>query len=69
LSLGDSANLIQALTIVTETRATFQKFSREAQTTAVRATFAGMAEAMERYAAEIRLAMNHKGDDGPPYCA
>jgi hypothetical protein len=69
LRLRDSANLTQALTIATENRHTFQKFSREAQTVAVRATFARMAEAMERGAAEIRRIMTQTGDDDPPHCA
>lgn len=47
-SRRDSANPIQTLTRVTETRGAFQKFSDEAQTAAVRATLARIAEAMER---------------------
>lgn len=68
-SRRDSANLIQALTLVTETRATFQKFSRETQMATIRATFAAMAEALRRYAEDLRHTMTQEGDDNPPHCA
>jgi len=69
LSLRDSANLIHALTITTENRDTFKKFSREAQPVAVREMFARMAEAMEKSAAEIRRTMTQARDEDPPHCA
>jgi hypothetical protein len=69
LALRDSANLMHALTIVTDTQETFRKFFHEAQTAAVRATLARIVDAMERYAAEIHCLIQHEGDDDPPHCA
>jgi hypothetical protein len=69
LRLKDSANLIQALTMVTEARDAFLKFADRTQKPAVFATFIHLAHAMDQAGAEICQTMQREGDDDPPRCA
>jgi len=69
LRLNDSANLLQALTLVTEARDAFLKFADGTQTPVIFATFIYLAHAMDQAGAEISKTMHFNGDDDPPWCA
>ncbi len=69
LRLKDSANLLQALTIVTEARDAFLTFAEGTQKPAVFATFIHLAHAMDQAGAEIYRMLHQEGDNDPPCCA
>ncbi len=66
LRLKDAANLLQALTIVTEARDAFLKFADGTQKPDVFATFIHLAHAMDQAGAEISQTMHLHGNDDPP---
>ena len=66
LRLKDAANLLQALTIVTEARDAFLKFAEGTQKPAIFATFIHLGHAMDQAGEEIYRMMHQEGDDDPP---
>ena len=69
LRLQDSANLLQALTMVTEARDAFLRFADGTQKPDVFAVFIHLAHTMSQAGAEISETMYRSGDDDPPRCA
>ena len=69
LRLQDSANLLQALTMVTEARDAFLQFADGTQKPDVFAVFIHLAHTMGQAGAEISETMYRSGDDDPPRCA
>jgi hypothetical protein len=69
LRLQDSANLFQALTVVTEARDAFLKFAEGTQKPDVFAVFMHLAHTMGQAGAEISETMHRNGHDDPPRCA
>jgi hypothetical protein len=65
LRLQDTANLLQALTLVTETRDAFLKFADGTQRPDASAMFIRLARVLDHAGAEISQTIHHAGDNAP----